>query len=324
MDYLIRDLAQTDLAYHNNWLTRYPSANTLESIQNTLNDSSFDDLAFLKNVMEFEQDALDTAKLTSLNQLGTPDSLAQSIFERFSLGNQVLSMLNGGNSNTLSIWLYTQDSRADGFFKIYRNELEQNRTNFNTWRLIANNIFTSNKKISDKIKTVGIADIASIFNDDNGPLTFTFSVDSSGYYITEAFQKVSHDGSFVKIYKDLYTYYLKGVRGSIDLSTFDKNKANASVYEKYAGNLISSSTRRFMDFKDVLASNLHLVNLDKKAFQERLEAVEANFDKTFNDAYNQHKVDAFKAFNVVLLDTTSDSTSWQIFQSSGTWISKKS
>ena len=34
MDYLIRDLAQTDLAYHNNWLTRYPSANTLESIQN--------------------------------------------------------------------------------------------------------------------------------------------------------------------------------------------------------------------------------------------------------------------------------------------------
>ena len=53
--------------------------------------------------MEFEQDALDTAKLTSLDQLGTPDSLAQTIFERFSLGNQVLSMLNGGNSNTLSI-----------------------------------------------------------------------------------------------------------------------------------------------------------------------------------------------------------------------------
>ena len=313
MDYLIRDLAQTDLAYHNNWLTRYPSANTLESIQNTLNDSSFDDLAFLKNVMEFEQDALDTAKLTSLDQLGTPDSLAQTIFERFSLGNQVLSMLNGGNSNTLSIWLYTQDSRADGFFKIYRNELEQNRTNFNTWRLIANNIFTSNKKISDKIKTVGIADITSIFNDDNGPLTFTFSVDSSGYYITEAFQKVSHDGSFVKIYEDLYTYYLKGVRGSIDLSTYDKNKANASVYEKYAGNLISSSTRRFMDFKEVLASNLHLVNLDKKSFQQRLETVEASFDKSFSDAYNQHKVDAFKAFNVVLFDSTSDSTSWQIF-----------
>ena len=109
-----------------------------------------------------------------------------------------------------------------------------------------------------------------MFNDDNGPLTFTFSVDSSGYYITEAFQKVSHDGSFVKIYKDLHTYYLKGVRGSIDLSTFDKNKANASVYEKYAGNLISSTTRRFMDFEDVLASNLHLVNLDKGSFSRTI------------------------------------------------------
>ncbi|MEC7268535.1 MAG: hypothetical protein VXV82_07945, partial [Bacteroidota bacterium] len=180
-------------------------------------------------------------------------------------------------------------------------------------RSIANNIFTSNKKISDKVKTVGIADIASMFNDDIGPLTFTFSVDSSGYYITETFQKVSHEGSFVKIYEDLYTYYLKGVRGSIDLSTNDENKANASVYEKYAGNLFSNSTGRFMDFKDVLASNLHLVNLDENSFQDRLEAVEASFGETFNDAYNQHKIEAFKAFNMVIVDSTADSTAWQIF-----------
>ena len=152
-----------------------------------------------------------------------------------------------------------------------------------------------------------------MFNDDNGSLTYTFSVDSSGYYITEAFQKVSHKGSFVKIYKDLHTYYLKGVRGSIDLSTFDKNKANASVYEKYAGNLISSTTRRFMDFEDVLASNLHLVNLDKGTFQSRIEAVDASFDEIFTETYNQRKVDAFKAFNTILADTTTDSTSWQIF-----------
>ena len=313
MDYLIRDLAQTDLAYHNNWIGRYPEANTLESIQNTLADSTFNELEFLKEVMEFEQDALDTAELTSLEQLGTPDSLAQALYTRFSLGSQVASMLNGGNSNTLSLWLYTEDANANGFTKIYRNELEQNRSNFNTWRSIANNIFTSNKKISDKVKTVGVVDIASMFNDDIGPLTFTFSVDSSGYYITETFQKVSHEGSFVKIYEDLYTYYLKGVRGSIDLSTNDENKANASVYEKYAGNLFSNSTGRFMDFKDVLASNLHLVNLDKNSFQDRLEAVEANFDKTFNDAYNQHKIEAFKAFNAVLVDSTADSTAWQIF-----------
>ncbi|HAB89792.1 MAG TPA: hypothetical protein DCF84_04590 [Bacteroidetes bacterium] len=313
MDYLIRDLAQTDLAYHNNWIARYPKAITLEAIQNTLADSNFNDLAFLKEVMEFEQDALDTADLTTLEQLGTPDSLAQAIHTRFSLGSQVVSMLNGGNSNTLSVWLYTQDSKADGFTKIYRNELEQNRGDFNTWRSIANNIFTSNKKISDKVKTVGIVDIVSMFNDDIGPLTFTFSVDSSGYYITEAFQKVSHEGSFVKIYQDLYTYYQKGVRGSINLSTNDENKANASVYEKYAGNLFSNSTRRFMDFKDVLASNLHLVNLDESSFQVRLEAVETSFEETFNDAYNQHKIEAFKAFNVVIADSTADSTAWQIF-----------
>ncbi|MBA99319.1 MAG: hypothetical protein CMN34_00155 [Saprospirales bacterium] len=313
MDYIIRDLAQTDLAYYNSWIARYPEANTLESIQNTLTDSNFNELAFLKDVMEFEQDALDTADLTSLEQLGTPDSIARAIHTRFSLGSQVASKLNGGNSNTLSVWLYTQDSKADGFTKIYRNELEQNRSNFNTWRSIANNIFTSNKKISDKVKTVGIADIASMFNDDIGPLSFTFSVNSSGYYITEAFQKVSHEGSFIKIYEDLYTYYLKGVRGSIDLSTNDENKANASVYEKYAGNLFSNSSGRFMDFKDVLASNLHLVNLDENSFQSRLEAVEASFGETFNDAYNQHKIEAFKRFNTVIADSTADSTAWQIF-----------
>ena len=313
MDYLIRDLAQTDLAYHDNWLNRYPGANTLESIQSILADTTFDDLTFLKDVMEFEQDALDTAELTSIQQLGAPDSLAQAIYQRFALGEKVLSMLDGGNSNTLSVWLYTQDSKADGFQTLYRNELTQNLNNFNTWRSIANNIFTSNKKISDKIKTVGIPDIASMFNDDNGSLTYTFTVDSSGYYITEAFQKVSHEGSFVKIYKDLHTYYLKGVRGSIDLSTFDENKANASVYEKYAGNLISSTTRRFMDFEDVLASNLHLVNLDKGTFQSRIEAVDASFDEIFTETYNQRKVDAFKAFNTILADTTTDSTSWQIF-----------
>ena len=312
-DYLIRDLAQTDLAYYNNWIERYPGVNTLESIQSTLADSTFEDLVFLKDVMEFEQDVLDTAELTSLEQLGTPDSLAQAIYARFALGNEILSMLNGGNSNTLSVWLYTQDSKADDLFTLYRNELELNKSNFNSWRSIANNIFTSNKKISDKIKTVGIADITSMFNDDNGPLTFTFSVDSSGYYITEAFQKVSHEGSFVKVYKDLHTYYLKGVRGSIDLTMFDKNKANASVYEKYAGNLISSSTRRFMDFKDVLASNLHLVNIDPKSFNERLEAVEESFEETFNEAYNQHKIDAFKTFNSLRIDSMTDSTAWQIF-----------
>ena len=77
-----------------------------------------------------------------------------------------------------------------------------------------------------------------------------------------------------------------------------------------------------MDFKDVLASNLHLVNLDKTAFQERLEAVEASFDETFNDAYNQHKVDAFKAFNVVLSTQHQIQHHGKFFQSSGTWTSK--
>ncbi len=68
-----------------------------------------------------------------------------------------------------------------------------------------------------------------------------------------------------------------------------------------------------MDFKDVLVSNLHLVNLDENSFQDRLEAVEVSFGETFNDAYNQHKIEAFKAFNAVLVDSTADSTAWQIF-----------
>ena len=251
------------------------------------------------------------------------DSLADIIYKRIQSGKQIQEALGDGNGNTLALWLYSNDAKISGVSKIYKDvisDIASNQPeNYVVWRALAKDIFEASNSINEKLIKNNITDYASVFrNDSSIPFDFEFSVDTMGVYITEPFASLSHNGSLVFIYEDLYKYFRKAALGSIDIEVNDTNSLNSFVYEKYAPYLYDESKREFMSFVDFLELNLHLVDLDAASFNKRKVETDREFEKRYDNElarYNAKCVNSFskKADKAIIDGTGVDTVGWRDF-----------